>query len=441
MGVNIHAFSFFSRIKLPALASDIDSIAREIQKRKGRSCSAYSRFPWDIRIAFTRLLMYGDIVNKKQSSDPRGEAAPGRRKSPHSEVPSVPDRPSRASGYRKPQLPGSTMGGVPIAQIQRLREKDPEGFPAQRRSEFRNESRPYQGERPKRPFVRDRDDTVSDQGHYMRPTPRPQEFQRPKDTEEAPRREHTSRANASWGSVANWYKEHLEGDDTFHVKVLLPNLLRLIDPKHSEQIIDVACGEGFFARALRERGAAITGVDIAAPLIEAAKRHEVPGITYHVGSAIELSEIAPGPFDQALCVLALQNMEHADHAIIEVAKVLKGGGSFHLVLNHPAFRIPKETYWGYDDAKHVQFRRVDRYLSEAKEEITMHPGAKVSEKTISYHHPLQWYVKHLAKSGLMIDRLEEWISHKVSDSGPRANAENRARKEIPLFLYIRAKKM
>ena len=40
-----------------------------------------------------------------------------------------------------------------------------------------------------------------------------------------------------------------------------------------------------------------------------------------------------------------------------------------------------------------------------------------------------------------MDALEEWASHKISTSGPRAGAENTARKEIPLFMAIRGIKM
>jgi hypothetical protein len=42
---------------------------------------------------------------------------------------------------------------------------------------------------------------------------------------------------------------------------------------------------------------------------------------------------------------------------------------------------------------------------------------------------------------MWIDRIEEWASARVSDSGPRAPEENRARREIPLFLALRARKL
>jgi hypothetical protein len=52
---------------------------------------------------------------------------------------------------------------------------------------------------------------------------------------------------------------------------------------------------------------------------------------------------------------------------------------------------------------------------------------------------LEKYVQALTGAGLVIDGLEEWISNKESRPGKRAKAENRARREIPLFLAIRAR--
>ena len=69
----------------------------------------------------------------------------------------------------------------------------------------------------------------------------------------------------------------------------------------------------------------------------------------------------------------------------------------------------------------------------------MHPGEEKSEQTFSYHRSLQDFFKALAKNGFVVSRLEEWISHKISERGPRQAAEDIARKEIPLFLMLEAK--
>ena len=75
-------------------------------------------------------------------------------------------------------------------------------------------------------------------------------------------------------------------------------------------------------------------------------------------------------------------------------------------------------------------------MSESKTEIKMHPGEKPTEVTVSFHRPLQVYFKSLKKAGLAVTGLEEWISNKKSESGPRKLIEDKARKEIPLFMML-----
>src|SRR3712207_7153812 len=110
-------------------------------------------------------------------------------------------------------------------------------------------------------------------------------------------------------------------------------------------------------------------------------------------------------------------------------------------MMHPCFRGPKETAWGWDPAKGVQFRRVDRYLLPRKAPIVTHPGRAADVYTWTFHKPIEAYAKALRNAGLLIDALEEWPSHKTSAAGPRAAAENAARKEIPMFLAVRAVKV
>lgn len=247
-------------------------------------------------------------------------------------------------------------------------------------------------------------------------------------------------ASASWGEVASWYDKHLNEADTYHEKVILPNLLRLVESEKSDRILDLACGQGFFTRSLAKTGAHVEGIDIAPELIAIAKT-ESPLIPYHIGSATNLSMLKELSFNKAVISLAIQNIEKTEAVLKEVERVLVDGGALHIVMNHPAFRIPKESAWDYDDKQKVQFRRVNQYLSNSKTEIEMHPGFSDAPKTISFHRPLQFYFKALSKMGFAVVRLEEWISHKASDSGPRAEAENNARKEIPLFMYLKAVKL
>lgn len=252
----------------------------------------------------------------------------------------------------------------------------------------------------------------------------------------------SAQPKTDWHGVSEWY-DRLVGDagSEYHQQVVIPGVLRLLATKPKDAIIDIACGQGVLCRALHERGVETTGGDAAAGLIRAARERGPASIRYHVGDARDLSRFPQDTFDAAACVLAIQNINPIQPVCEGVARLLKPFGRFVIVMMHPAFRGPKETSWGWDQANDVQFRRVDRYLLPRKTPITTHPGSAPDVYTWSFHKPIEAYVKALRNANLLIDALEEWPSHKTSEPGPRAAAENAARKEIPMFLAIRAVKV
>lgn len=247
--------------------------------------------------------------------------------------------------------------------------------------------------------------------------------------------------DTSWGDVAEWYGSYLENnEDSYQRKVILPNLLRLLDLKKGTRLLDIACGQGFFSREFAKTGAAIVGADISAELIGSAKDLSPKEIEFHVAPAHKLAFAKDSTFDAETIVLAAQNIENIQQAFEEAARVLKPGGRLLIVMMHPAFRVPKRSSWGWDVGSGIQYRRVDGYLSASKSELLVHPGKKDSPITISYHRSLQDFSKALFKAGFAITKFEEWISHRSSEKGPRQKAEDLSRKEIPLFLAIEAKK-
>lgn len=245
-----------------------------------------------------------------------------------------------------------------------------------------------------------------------------------------------------WGNVAGEYKDSfIDKEGSYHATVILPNLLRIVDPKPGMRILEVGCGDGYFTSAFAQKGAWVTGSDIARAMIDHAKKRE-PKLEWHAAPADQLDFAKNNSFDTVVVVLALQNIENLSGAIAEAARVLKPKGSMVFVLNHPVFRIPKKSSWGFDEEAGVQYRRLDAYLSESAEEIDMDPGKESNKRTtISFHRPLQLYIKVLAKHGFGVVGFEEWISNKKSQSGPRQKAEDIARKEFPLFLMVKAQKL
>ena len=147
--------------------------------------------------------------------------------------------------------------------------------------------------------------------------------------------------DTSWGKSAKWYDELLEkGEGLFQKELILPNLIRLLEIKRGQKILDLACGQGFFARAFQKVGAEVTGVDIAKELIAIARGKSVSAIKYHVAPADRMPFLRPRSFDRIVSVLAIQNIEDMRGVFAECARVIRPSGSLYLVLNHPAFRVP-----------------------------------------------------------------------------------------------------
>ncbi|MDP1836265.1 MAG: class I SAM-dependent methyltransferase [Chlamydiales bacterium] len=254
----------------------------------------------------------------------------------------------------------------------------------------------------------------------------------------------TRKTSTSWEPVEDWYKAAVgkEGH-TYHKEVVLPGLLKLIKafkPK-CDSLVDLACGQGVLARNLPPQ-VRYVGVDLSPSLVTYAKNNDKQRThRYFVGDITDPKlDAGSERFDCCTIVLAIQNVENALAAFQNAARFLKDDGKLFIVMNHPSFRIPRQSSWGVDEQKKLQYRRMEGYMSAMKIPIQMHPSkGDDSAVTISFHHPLSSYAQWLQQAGFCIETMEEWCSTKES-TGRTAKMENRSRKEFPLFLTLVARK-
>ena len=233
----------------------------------------------------------------------------------------------------------------------------------------------------------------------------------------------------SFEPVAHWYDKIVgEEGHHYHQQVIMPTLLKLFNFSKSPKVLDLACGNGFLANYLPKE-TYYEGIDNSPTLLAKAKK-AFP----HKFSQMDLSKpfsIEKKDFTHATCILALQNIGSPEIVLESTKNHLSPGGKLFLVLNHPCFRIPRQSHWGFDEASQTQYRRIDRYMTPL--DIPIH--FKENSQVTSYHKPISFYINALSNAGFATTHMEELCSQNMSQ-GKRAKAENRSRNEIPLFLVI-----
>ena len=248
--------------------------------------------------------------------------------------------------------------------------------------------------------------------------------------------------HTSWQKVAPWYNKITDEGrgHYYHQHVVIPGVLRLLDigsqpSTVNHKLLDLACGNGVLATSLPKE-VEYRGIDIAPSLINQAKKGDHNPKHEYIVSDIT-KPLPSADFSHVTIILALQNIQNPGRVLQNASQHCKKGGALVIVLNHPAFRIPRQSSWGIDEGRKIQYRRVDKYMSSMQIPINMNPGDRSSKFTMSYHFPLSSYSKMLKDAGFLIEVIEEWTSDKESE-GRAAKMENRSRSEIPLFLAIKA---
>jgi ubiquinone/menaquinone biosynthesis C-methylase UbiE len=129
--------------------------------------------------------------------------------------------------------------------------------------------------------------------------------------------------------------------------------LNLIGDVAGKSILDLACGEGFYARLLKQNGAArLVGVDISSEMIKLARREEASlplGIEYIIGDVMEIGSI--GSFDLVVASYLL-NYASTKEQLLKMCQTiaihLKPGGRFVSLNNNlellPEFYHKHEKY-------------------------------------------------------------------------------------------------
>lgn len=138
--------------------------------------------------------------------------------------------------------------------------------------------------------------------------------------------------------IAEQYRRVKEQPCSLYIETY--TFVDLIGDVAGKNVIDLACGGGFYTRRVKQRGAAnVTGIDLSPSMIKLARAEEAEeklGITYHIGDAKDFE--LEGQFDLAISAYLLNHAkDRAELAAMRtaIARCLKPNGCFVTVNSSP----------------------------------------------------------------------------------------------------------
>jgi ubiquinone/menaquinone biosynthesis C-methylase UbiE len=160
----------------------------------------------------------------------------------------------------------------------------------------------------------------------------------------------------NYDPIVEQYKRSKQQPWRTHIEAF--GLLQLIGDPTGQSVLDLACGEGFYTRMVRQRGAArVTGVDRSEGMIELARKQEAmhgQGIDYLVADARRFQPAAGYDLVIAAYLLNYAPDRRELQAMCDgIARCLKSGGRFVSVNGSPSLNFslaPSYRKYGFETA-------------------------------------------------------------------------------------------
>jgi len=205
-----------------------------------------------------------------------------------------------------------------------------------------------------------------------------------------------------WEKHADWWQdEFTDGVDAEYEEQIIPLALDLLAGR--DRLLDIGTGEGQIARKLLAADAdMVVGVDPpASQIVEAVKRGGGPSYLRTTADALPF---ATDSFDGALACLVYEHIEEMEVALSETARVLRPGGRFVFMLNHPLLQTPGS---GWIDDQWLdppeRYWRIGPYLQEASTVEEVQKDVYIP----FVHRPLSRYLNAMTDASLVFDRMIE----------------------------------
>src|SRR6476619_5567764 len=117
---------------------------------------------------------------------------------------------------------------------------------------------------------------------------------------------------STWDEVAVFWDERVEAGRTWQKHLIQPPVERLLGLESGERVLEIACGNGQFARRMAELGAQVLAVDFSEGMLERARAHGGQVEYRHVDATDEEALLSLGEsasFDAVVNNMAIMDMQ------------------------------------------------------------------------------------------------------------------------------------
>lgn len=153
----------------------------------------------------------------------------------------------------------------------------------------------------------------------------------------------TSASQAIWDQNAAWWDEQVGDGNAFQHQLIGPATERLLAVQPGHSVLDLACGNGLFARRLAQLGAHVVACDFSSAFLDRAKARtteKADQIDYrlvNLADREQLLGLGVGRYDAAVCGMALMDMAVIAPLLESLPQLLKPQGKFVFSILHPCF--------------------------------------------------------------------------------------------------------
>lgn len=229
-----------------------------------------------------------------------------------------------------------------------------------------------------------------------------------------------NRTREIWELNAPFWDARMGDGDDFQRDLAVPAVEGLLGAQEGTAILDVACGNGAFARRLADQGAEVVACDFAETFITLARGRDSQRTTarkhpidYRVVDATDesaLLALGEDRFDAVLCNMALMDMIDIEPLFWAVPRLLREHGRFVFTIMHPAFNH-QEAHFVAEDRR-TDAGRETEYSLRISSYLRVPPtrGESMSglpESSYTFHRPLSEILNAAFNAGLLMDGIAE----------------------------------